>query len=204
MDRQVPYRTVPQGYKRQAKRLRFDSVTARARGRERDRTAVLCRFSPSHAKWQNAARVVSLSVRPSVHRPGPSRRTQDLAPTNHLQISIWTPPHLCYKQREGVLRNEPQATGGKIMLRFGSLAHLEGALRYSSNTTNLFRLQHPMTDQSGIREPQILPDWLPAPIYSESSRALTLVERLFGCMYVSNGDYLSRYKISHSKIILPA
>jgi hypothetical protein len=45
------------------------------------------------------------------------------------------------------------------------------------------------------------PDWLPAPLNYESSRALTLAERLFFCIYARNGDCMSGRKISHSKTI---
>jgi hypothetical protein len=47
----------------------------------------------------------------------------------------------------------------------------------------------------------IPPDWLPAPFHPESSRALTLAERLFGCLYARNCGCMSGSKISHSEAI---
>jgi hypothetical protein len=43
-------------------------------------------------------------------------------------------------------------------------------------------------------------DWLPVPFHPESLRALTLVERLFGCLCARNGGCMSGYKISYSDV----
>jgi hypothetical protein len=45
------------------------------------------------------------------------------------------------------------------------------------------------------------PDWLPVSFHPESSRVLTLAERLFGCLYARNDYYMSGCKINHSEVI---